>query len=292
MPQSLQGRTFHERLRAASERVDSALCVGLDPRRERLPKRLRGASAPLFEFCRTIVDATAELVCAFKPQFACFAAGGAEHELRLLMRHLREEHPDIPVILDAKRNDIGATAELYAEEAFAAYGADAVTVNPYLGWDAIAPFAAWPERGVVVLCHTSNPDSAWLQEQPPENPAYLRVAELVAGKDAGNMALVVGATFPAQMTAVRERAPRLPFLVPGIGAQGGDAAAVFLHGMDARRGGLVVNASRSILFASQGDDWRNAAQRAAQSLRDDLRQARDAAATARSRKASKPSPTV
>ena len=278
----LQGRTFHERLRTTSEHADSALCVGLDPRRERLPRQLQSASAPLFEFCRAIVDATAKLACAFKPQFACFAAGGAEEELRLLLRHLREEHPDIPVILDAKRGDIGATAELYAEEAFAAYGADAVTVNPYLGWDAIAPFAAWRERGVVVLCHTSNPDSAWLQEQPAENPAYLRVADLVAQKDAGNMALVVGATFPEQMAVVRERAPRLPFLVPGVGAQGGTAAAVFRHGMDAQGGGLVVNASRTILFASEGDDWERAAQRAAQSLRDDMRQARDAALTARS----------
>ena len=278
----LPSRTFHEQLRAASEHADSALCVGLDPRRERLPRRLQSASAPLFEFCRAIVDATATLACAFKPQFACFAAASAEQELRLLMRHLREEHPGMPVILDAKRGDIGATAALYAEEAFAAYGADAVTVNPYLGWDAIAPFAAWPERGVVVLCHTSNPDSAWLQEQPAENPAYLRVAELVARKDAGNMALVVGATFPEQMAVVRERAPRLPFLVPGVGAQGGDAAAVFRHGMDAQGGGLVVNASRSILFASEGDDWERAAQQAAQSLRDEMRRARDAVLAARS----------
>ena len=278
MPQS-----FQERLRSASKRADSALCVGLDPARKRLPAQFQRTSAPLFEFCRAIVEATAETVCAFKPQFAHFAAERAEEELRLLIRHIRDAHPDVPVILDAKRGDIGATAEFYAEEAFGAYDADAVTVNPYLGWDSIAPFAAWPGRGAVVLCHTSNPDSAWLQEHPAENPAYLRIAELVAEKDAGNMALVVGATFPAQMTAVRERAPDVPLLVPGVGAQGGDAAAVFLHGMDADGGGLVVNASRSILYASEGDDWESAAQRAALRLRDDMRRARDAALAARSR---------
>ena len=277
---STMPETFQAQLRDASRRADSALCVGLDPRVERLPAHFSAEPNPLFAFCRAIVDATAHLACAFKPQIACFAGMGAEEELRLLMRHLREHHPDIPVVLDAKRSDIGSSAELYAKEAFEVYGADAVTVNPYLGWDAIAPFAAW-SRGVFVLCHTSNADSAWLQEYPASEPVYLRVAELVAAKDAGGLGLVVGATFPEQMAAVRERAPTLPFLVPGVGAQGGDVNAVFAHGLDADGGGLAVNASRSILFASDGADWESAARQAATTLRDDMRRARDAALSKR-----------
>ena len=274
-------KVFQQQLREASRRADSALCVGLDPRAERLPEPCLGESHPLFTFCRPIVDATADLVCAFKPQIACFAGMGAEEDLRLLMQHLRQQHPSVPVILDAKRGDIGSSAALYAKEAFEVYGADAVTVNPYLGWDAIAPFTEW-SRGVFVLCHTSNADSAWLQEYPANEPVYLRVAELVAAKDAGDLGLVVGATFPQQMAAVRERAPTVPFLVPGVGAQGGDVYAVFAHGLDADGGGLVVNASRSILFAGEGMDWASAAREAATALRDEMRRARDAALSTRS----------
>lgn len=268
---------FHDKLRAAWSASDSALCVGLDPRPERLPERCRAAKMPLFEFCRAIVDATAPLVCAFKPQIACFAAEHAEDELVALIRHIRAHHADIPVILDAKRGDIGATAALYAREVFGVYDADAVTVNPYLGWDALAPFAAWPGRGVFVLCHTSNPDGAWLQDYPLDNPVHLRVADLVAARDEGNLGLVVGATFPEQLGAVRAQAPDLPLLVPGVGAQGGDVGAVFAQGMDAAGAGLVVNAARSILFASAADDWAQAAAKAATDLRDAMRRARDAA---------------
>lgn len=274
-------KVFQQQLREASQRADSALCVGLDPRAERLPQPCLGETNPLFAFCRPVVDATADLACAFKPQIACFAGMGAEQDLRLLMQHLREQHPNVPVILDAKRGDIGSSAALYAKEAFEVYGADAVTVNPYLGWDAIEPFTEW-SRGVFVLCHTSNADSAWLQEYPPSEPVYLRVAELVAAKDSGDLGLVVGATFPQQMAAVRERAPTVPFLVPGVGAQGGDVNAVFAHGLDADGGGLVVNASRSILFASEGMDWASGARGAATALRDEMRRARDAALSTRS----------
>ena len=272
---------FQDRLKRACEDADSALCIGLDPDPQRLPEDCLAQPEPLFAFCRAIVDATADRVCAFKPQFACFAALGAEQQLRRLCGHIRARHPRIPVILDAKRGDIGSTARFYAQEAFEVYRADAVTVNPYLGWDAIAPFAEWPQRGVVVICHTSNADAGWLQEHPAEDPTYLRVAELVSAKDVGNMALVVGATFPEQMAKVRARAPAVPFLVPGVGAQGGDVAAVFAHGLDAEGGGLVVNASRSILYASGGDDWIDAAQRAATALRDEMRRSRDAALAGR-----------
>lgn len=269
--------TFHDRLRAAWRSSESALCIGLDPRKDRLPQRCQEAAAPLFGFCRQIVNATAGSVCAYKPQMACFSSAGAQYELRLLIEHIHDEHPGIPVILDAKRADIGATAQLYAAEAFDLFGADAVTVNPYLGWDAIEPFASRPGRGAVILCHTSNPDAAWLQDHPPTAPAYLRVAELAVRHDQGNLALVAGATFPEQLAAIREHAPALPLLVPGIGAQGGDVEAVFANGLDGDGTGLIVNASRSIIFASDGDDWAFAAAQAATALRDTMRRARDQA---------------
>jgi len=230
----------------------------------------------MFDFCREIVDATADLVCAFKPQIAYFAAERAEADLEALVAHIHHEHPEIPVILDAKRNDIGATAEQYARELYERYDADAATVNPYLGWDSIAPFAECPDRGTVILCLTSNPDSAWLQDYPEDDPAYLRVADMAVAKDRGNLMLVVGATHPEQLGKVRVRAPRLPFLVPGVGAQGGDVEAVFAHGLDGAGAGLVVNASRSVIYAGDGDGFAKAARNAAIQLRDEMRRARDA----------------
>ena len=269
--------TFHDRLRQSWRRSDSALCVGLDPRLDRLPAHLGRATQPLFAFCRKIVDATADLVCAFKPQFAYFAAERAEDQLEALIAHIHREHPHVPVILDAKRGDIGATAEQYARELFDRYGADAATVNPYLGWDSIAPYADYPGRGVVIVCLTSNPDAAWLQDHPADEPAYLRVADMARRHDRHNLLLVVGATFPEQLGKVRRRAPNLPFLVPGVGAQGGDVDAVFANGMDEAGGGLVVSASRSVIFAGAGADYANAAREAATRLRDAMRRARDAA---------------
>lgn len=241
-----------------------------------MPGHLGKTAEPLFAFCREIVDATADLVCAFKPQIAYFAAERAEAELEALISYIHREHPGIPVILDAKRNDIGSTAEQYARELFDRYGADAATVNPYLGWDSVAPYADYDGRGVVVLCLTSNPDSPWLQDHPAGDPAYLRVADMAAKNDRGNLLLVVGATFPEQLGKVRDRAPALPFLVPGVGAQGGDVRGVFAHGLDADGEGLVVNASRSIIFAGVDQDFADAARRAAQDLRDEMRRARDA----------------
>ena len=273
--------SFHDKLRRSWRRSDSALCVGLDPRRDRLPARCRRSPEPFFAFCRQIVYATANLVCAFKPQVACFAAERAESELEALIQLIHSDYPHIPVILDAKRSDVGHTAELYAREAFDLYDADAVTVSPYLGWDSIAPFAARRDRGAAILCHTSNPDSVWLQEHPAEEPAYLRVADLAAARAKDNLMLVVGATFPEQLAAVRARAPKLPFLVPGIGAQGGDLDAVFAHGMDADGAGLVINASRSIIFAGKGDQWASAAEQSALALRDAMRRARDSALAGR-----------
>ena len=269
---------FQERLREAWARSDSALCVGLDPQMDRLPRDCQRAEQPFLTFCRQVVDATADLVCAFKPQYACFGAVGAFDELRALVAYIHERHPGIPVILDAKRGDVGHVAALYAKELFEVFDVDAATVNPYLGWDAVAPYTGDPERGAIVLCHTSNPGSPWLQEFPEDAPVYLRVAERVAREDRGNLMLVVGATFPEQLAAVRAKAPTVPFLVPGVGAQSGDLAAVFANGVDADGRGLVVNSSRGVIFAGGREaGWLEGVVTAATALRDDMRRVRDAA---------------
>ena len=270
--------SFGQRLRHSWARSDSALCVGLDPVRERLPGHLADAPDALFLFCREIVDATADLACAFKPNIAFFNAEGAEDGLRRLVRHIHDGHPGIPVIVDAKRGDVGSSAEMYARELFDRYECDAATVNPWLGWDSIAPFAGHAGRGVVVLCHTSNPDSSWLQERPRDDPAYLRVAREMQRRDDDNLALVVGATFPTQLAEVRRVAPTLPFLVPGIGVQGGGAdelRRILTSGVDANGQGLIVNASRSIIYAGSDADYAGAARHAARQLRDEMRRARD-----------------
>ena len=285
--------TLHDKLHASWRGQDSSLCVGLDPRLGRLPADCRAEPQPLLAFCRQVVEATADAACAFKPQAACFHALGAEEQLAALIAFIRTDFPEVPVILDAKRGDIGPVAALYAQEAFERYGADAVTVNPYLGWDAVTPFVGRPGHGAFLLCHTSNPDAAWLQEHPPAAPAYLRVAERAAAHGEGSLGLVVGATYPAQLAAVRAQAPDLPFLVPGVGAQGGDVDAVFNHGLDAEGTGLIVNASRSVIFAGERDDpgWPKAVRQAAIDLRDAMRRSRDAALAARTGTGPKP-PTV
>lgn len=226
----------------------------------------------MLDFCRDIVDATAELVCAFKPQIAYFAALGLENELEALIAHIHRSHPGVPVILDAKRNDIGDTAKLYAREAFERYDADAVTVNPYLGSESVAPFLEYEDRGVIVLCRTSNPDSAWLQQYPDESaPLYLRVARTASDwNEFGNVMLVAGATYPAELGRIRGVVGEMPLLVPGIGAQGGDLAAVLREGVDSRGEGLVINTSRAVLYADAEDASRGA-RTAAENFRAEIR---------------------
>jgi orotidine-5'-phosphate decarboxylase len=268
-------RHFMGLLRGRWDRADTLLCVGLDPDPGRLPAAVGSGPDAIGSFCRAIVDATADLVCAFKPQIAYFAADGREADLVRLIAYIHDRYPDVPVILDAKRGDIGDTARLYAREAFARYEADAVTVNPYLGRESVEPFLAWPDRGVVVLCRTSNAGSAWLQDHPPEAPLYLRVAQAaVEWNAAGNVMLVAGATYPEELRRIRTIVGAMPLLVPGVGAQGGDLAAVLEHGSDATGAGLVVNASRSILYAGSGGDFAERAREAAQLLRDRMRELR------------------
>lgn len=263
---------FIEQLRQRWSDADSMLCVGLDPDLERLPAAVRGAPRPLLAFCAAIADATADLVCAFKPQVAYFAACGAEAELEELIAYLHRRHPQVPVILDAKRGDIGDTARHYAREAFERYGADAVTVNPYLGRESLEPFLAYADRGVFLLCRTSNVDSGWLQAYPADDPAFLRVASAAREwNHHGNLMLVAGATYAADLRRIRAAAGDLPLLVPGVGAQGGDLAEVLEAGTDSTGRGLVINAARSVIYAGGGADYPDAARAAAGKLRDDIR---------------------
>jgi orotidine-5'-phosphate decarboxylase len=260
-------------LRARWDEADSLVCVGLDPEPEKFPPRFADDADAVFHFCRAIVDATAEFACAFKPQIAHFAALGAEDALRRLIAHVHATHPGVPVILDSKRGDIGSTAQRYASEAFDRYAADAVTVNPYLGRDSVQPFLDRADKGVVILCRTSNPGAGDLQDLLVDDaPLYQHVARKVATEwnTHGNCALVVGATWPEQLKAVRDIVGDVPFLVPGVGAQGGDVAAVVDNAKTADGTGLIVSSSRAILYASRGDDFAEAAANAARSLRDEI----------------------
>ncbi|QOW19907.1 orotidine-5'-phosphate decarboxylase [Lysobacter ciconiae] len=269
---------FMQALRQRWTAADSLVCVGLDPEPSRFPARFADDPDAVFHFCRDIVDATAEHVCAFKPQIAHFAALGAEDALQRLIAHIHERHAGIPVILDAKRGDIGSTAQHYASEAFERYRADAVTANPYLGRDSVQPFLDRGDRGVVILCRTSNPGASDLQDLPVANddggtrPLYQRVAEMIARdwNGHGNCMLVVGATWPGQLREVRAIVGDMPFLVPGVGAQGGDVQAVVSNARTDDGSGLVVSSSRAVLYASSGDDFAHAAAAAARTLREQI----------------------
>ena len=272
--------TFLDMLHSASTRNNSMLCVGLDPEPTRFPVQMQGNPRKIYDFCAAIVDATADVVCAFKPQIAYFAAHGAEDQLERLMQHLRANAPQVPVILDAKRGDIGSTAEQYAKEAFERYGADAVTLSPFMGFDSVAPYLAYPGKGAFLLCRTSNPGGDDLQNQrlasvDGQPLLYEHIAALVQGpwNKNGQLGLVVGATYPAEIERVRALAPTVPLLIPGVGAQGGDAAATVRAGWRPN-GPIVVNSSRAILYASNGADFAAAARREAIKTRDMLQAAR------------------
>jgi orotidine-5'-phosphate decarboxylase len=276
--------TFLDRLCAAIDEHQSLLCVGLDPEPARFPLGIASGTAGIYDFCMHIVEATADLVCAFKPQIAYFAAHRAEAELERLIGRIRVVAPGVPVILDAKRGDIGSTAEQYAREAFERYGADAVTLSPFMGQDSITPYLRYGDKGVFLLCRTSNAGGNDLQTQrladvPGQPRLFERIAQLAQGDwnvngMPGQLGLVVGATYPREIARVRAIAPTLPLLIPGVGAQGGDAAATVQAGW--RPGApIVVNSSRAILYASQGTDFADAARRAAQNTCTALQAAQD-----------------
>ena len=272
--------TFNQQLQSAWASQGSMLCVGFDPDPKRLPLPIQGNAEGIYEFCRDIADATADLVCAFKPQFAYFASQRAEAQLEKLIKHLKDKYPHIPVILDSKRGDIGSTADHYALEAFDRYGADAVTVNPYMGFDTIEPYLKHAGKGVIVLCRTSNPggsDLQFLNVAPNGEPLYLHVAKLAAQQwnSPDQISLVVGATFPEEIAKVRAIVGDMPLLIPGIGAQGGDIDATVSAGkITGKPGtGMIINSSRAILYASSGADFAEAARVVAMSTRDALRAA-------------------
>ena len=261
---------FINALNSAWRENNSLLCVGLDPDPARFPAHLQNRPDAIFEFCRAIVDATADVVCSFKPQIAYFAARRAEEQLEALIDHIHVRHPTTPVILDAKRGDIGSTAEQYAIEAFERFRADAVTINPYLGRDSVDPYLAYRDKGIILLCRTSNPGGSDLQFlDVGGEKLYERVARRVSKEwnTNGQCALVVGATFPGEIARVRTLTGDMPLLVPGIGAQGGDIEATVRAGCTAS-GGLIINSSRAILYAGKGEDYANAARSVAVATRD------------------------
>lgn len=262
---------FMQSLQANWSRHQSLVCVGLDPELPKFPAHLRDDADAVFKFCAAIVDATADLVCTYKPQIAHFAALRAEDALERLIAYIHEKHPGVPVILDAKRGDIGSTAQHYVTEAFDRFQADAVTINPYMGRDSAQPFLDRADKGVILLCHTSNPGAADLQDLDiGGRPLYQHVAKLVADSwnSHGNCALVTGATWPEQLAEVRALVGDVPLLVPGIGAQGGDVEAVVRNGRTHAGTGLMISSSRAILYAGNGEDFAERAREATIALRD------------------------
>ena len=279
--------TFIEQLARAETLNDSMLCVGLDPDPAKFPQPWQGDASRIFDFCAAIVDATRDLVIAFKPQIAYFAAQRAEDQLERLIAHIRQVAPEVPVILDAKRGDIGNTAEQYAREAFERYGADAVTLSPFMGFDSIAPYLRYEDKGAILLCRTSNAGGSDLQAQVlagsdgrPGERVFERIARLASGawNTNGQLALVVGATYPAEIERVRELAPTLPLLIPGIGAQGGDAPATVRAGWRGQGGRtvgpIIVNSSRAVLYAGRDAGFASDARDAALAARAELNLAR------------------
>ena len=279
--------TFLEQLQGAERQNGSLLCVGLDPEPNKFPAGMKGDASKIYDFCAQIVDATSDVAISFKPQIAYFAAHRAEDQLEKLMAHMRRNAPHVPVILDAKRGDIGATAEQYAIEAFERYGADAVTLSPFMGFDSVQPYLKHHGKGAFLLCRTSNPGGDDLQNQrlasvEGQPLLYEHIAKLAQGpwNMNGQLGLVVGATYPAEIERVRSLAPTLPLLIPGVGAQGGDAVATIKAGYrqshGATTGAVIVSSSRAILYASSGDDFAQAARQEAIRTRDVLKAAAQA----------------
>jgi orotidine-5'-phosphate decarboxylase len=284
---------FREKLAEATDRRHSVLCVGLDPDPRLAPPQLVEQDGWIERFCLGIVEATADLVCAYKPNLAFFEALGLDgwHGLKRTLDGLPK---DLVSIGDAKRGDIGSTAEAYAKALYEVWGFDVVTVSPLLGPDTLEPFLKYKDRGIFALCKTSNPGSGALQDLPVTSddgtmPLYQTIARQMVALDAdssdagaaGQIGLVVGATYPAQAREIRATAPDLPFLVPGVGAQQGDIWAAVDASLDANGRGIVVNASRGITYASRGDDWQQAARAAAASLHERLEAARQEVQAAR-----------
>lgn len=273
---------FLEKLLTASRKHDSLLCVGLDPEPGRFPAQLRSmpTTQAVVHFCRAIIEATASFVCAFKPNLAFFEVLGPEG-MYIFQEVLGAIPSHIPIIADAKRGDLGNTARNYAAALFDVYGCDAITVNPYLGYDSVAPFLAYQQKGVLFLCRTSNPSARDFQdllvqdEQGQARPLYEVVAQRVqTWNKAGNCGLVVGATYPQELHTLRNMCPDMPILVPGVGTQGGDLEASVTAGVDAFGEKAIIAVSRAVLYAGDGTDYATAAANEARLLRDRINEVR------------------
>lgn len=267
---------FYKKLARAVAKNNSLLCVGLDPDVAKMPAKIAKARNPLFTFNKSIIDATADLVCAFKPNSAFYEAYGADgiKQLKQTADYIRQKYPYLTLILDAKRADIGNTNDGYVEYVFDYLGMDAVTLHPYLGSEALKPFLARKDKGLIILCRTSNPGAAELQDVKVKGkPLYEHVASLVAKNwnVKNNCLLVVGATYPKEMKVIRSIVgPDMPFLVPGVGAQGGDVKATVKAGVNAKSEGLIISSSRATIFASSGHDFAEAAREHAMSLKNEI----------------------
>lgn len=269
--------SFIKSIEAAWEKNNSLVCVGLDPDPGKIPEHLHRDEFPVFEFNKAIIDSTADLVCAYKPQIAYYSGSDREHEMSMTINYIHERYPLIPVILDAKRGDIGSTAAMYVKETYDKYKADAVTVNPYMGSDTLKPFLDRADKGVVILCRTSNPGAKDIQDLEVNGRKIYQIIANMAAQDwnyNNNVLLVVGATYPEELKDIRSIIGDLPLLVPGIGAQGGDVEKAVTNGKNSRGTGMIVNSSRGIIYAGQGTDFSGASRNAAMELRDEINQFR------------------
>ena len=265
--------SFINTIESAWENKNTLLCVGLDTDLDRIPISIRKEEYPVFEFNKAIVDSTHDLACAYKPQIAYYSASRSENELEMTIEYIHKNYPEIPVILDVKRGDIGSTAGKYVAEAFSRYNADAVTLNPYMGGDTLTPFLKHKEKGIIVLCRTSNPGAGDIQDlESNGKKIYIIIAEKACREwnYNGNILLVVGATYPRELSEIRSIAGDIPFLVPGIGAQGGDVEKAVKSGMNSKGAGMIINSSRAVIYAGDGDDFAEAARNAAMDLRDEI----------------------
>lgn len=268
---------FLDQVRAAMRKNNSLVCVGLDPLPEQFPAHIKELDQCVFEFNKYIIDATHDLVCAYKPQAAHYHAQGAEDQLLMTIHYIQDNYPDIPVILDAKRGDIGSTADQYAKEAFVRYKADAVTINPYMGIDTVEPFTRYQDKGSVLLCRTSNPGAGAIQNLKVGDQFLYEVIAEIAMKEWNNndnVLLVVGATNPDELKRIREITGDMTFLVPGLGAQGGDVEATVKSGLNSEGEGIIINSSRGIIYAGNDENFAEAARNAAIELRDQVNQYR------------------
>lgn len=264
---------FIETIAAAWKQKNSLLCVGLDPDLRKIPSHILEKANPVFEFNRAIIDSTADIVCAYKPQIAYYSASKSDDDLRMTIDYIHENHTDIPVILDAKRGDIGSTARMYAIEVFDRYRADAVTVNPYMGGDTLKPFLERKDKGVIIVCRTSNPGAGDIQDLESKGKKIYQIIASKAARDwnfNGNVLLVVAATYPQELAEIRDIAGDMCFLVPGIGAQGGNVRQAVENGKTPEGTGMIINSSRSIIYASRGTDFAKAARKAALDLREEI----------------------